>query len=304
MINTISFPNLNLSFTVNRAAFEICGISVYWYGLIICFGIALACVYGFKEIKKTDISADDFLNMILISLPVAIICARAYYVIFSLDYYLDNPADIFNIRHGGLAIYGGIIGIMIVIFIYTRRKSINLGALLDIVAVGLLIGQCIGRWGNFVNGEAFGSKTSLPWAMTIVTDGRTRASSVHPTFLYESLWNFAAIIALTLYKPHKKFDGELGVLYMVIYGAGRFLIEGLRADSLYIFGTIRVSQLLSLILFVAGIFLLVFMRKRNKKALAAALAEAQSEYVNSGAPAEKTPVSQPDADAQSQTENK
>lgn len=278
MINNISFPNLNISFNISRAAFSVFGIDIYWYGLIICLGIAVACVYGFREIRKTDISTDDFLNMILLSLPAAIICARAYYVLFSISDYMDNPIDIFNIRQGGLAIYGGIIGIMLVVLIYSRRKGLNLGALLDILAVGLLIGQCIGRWGNFVNGEAFGGETSLPWAMTVKHGARTVASLVHPTFLYESLWNLAGIAALLIYKPHKKFDGELFLLYMVIYGAGRFWIEGLRADSLYLFGAVRVSQVLSAILFAAGIVLIIIMRRRTKAALAAALDEAEREY--------------------------
>lgn len=279
MINNISFPNLGLDFNISRAAFSLFGIDVYWYGLIICAGIAIACAYGFYAVRKTDISPDDLLNMILISLPTAIICARIYYVLFSLEDYMHTPLDIFNIRQGGLAIYGGIIGIMIVVLVYTKRKSLNLGAVLDILAIGLLIGQSIGRWGNFVNGEAFGSATNLPWAMTIQSGSRVIADGVHPTFLYESLWNLAALAALIIYKPRKKFDGELFALYMVIYGAGRFLIEGLRSDSLYLFGSaVRVSQLLSLVIFFLGIAAIVFMRRKTKAALSKALDDTELEY--------------------------
>ena len=266
MINVISFPGLGLEFTINRVAFSIGNFNVYWYGIIIAIGLTLALLYGISECRKVGLNPDDFYNMVLICIPTAIICARIYYVIFSFDMYKNDLLSVFDIRNGGIAIYGGIIGTFLAIFIYCRIKHIKLGIPLDILAVGLLIGQAIGRWGNFVNAEAFGASTSLPWAMTIKSGLYVAAKSVHPTFLYESLWNAIGIVVLLLFKKHKKFDGEVFALYMVWYGLGRMLIEGLRADSLYI-GNLRVSQLLSLIILVSGLLIIIINRLKNKKSV-------------------------------------
>lgn len=259
MTNIVSFPKLGLTFTLNRAALKIAGLEIYWYGILIAFGLLLAILYGVYESKKVKLDTDDLFNMILIALPVAIICARAYYVIFSWDSYRSDLMSVFDIRSGGLAIYGGIIGAALVVILYCRKKKINIGTVLDILAIGLLIGQVIGRWGNFINGEAFGSATNLPWAMTIENEGEIVAKSVHPTFLYESIWNFIGIIVLLAYKKIRKFNGEILCCYLVWYGAGRALIEGLRADSLYI-GNIRVSQLLAVVCFLSGIILIIYNR--------------------------------------------
>ncbi len=266
MINVISFNSLGLEFKINRVAFYIGDFNVYWYGIIIAIGLTLALIYGIKECKKVCLSLDDFYNMVLICIPTAIICARIYYVVFSFDMYKDNLLSVFDIRNGGIAIYGGIIGTFLAIFIYCRIKHIKIGIPLDMLAVGLLIGQTVGRWGNFVNAEAFGTSTTLPWAMTIKSGLYVVAESVHPTFLYESLWNAVGIIILLLFKKHKKFEGEVFALYMAWYGLGRTLIEGLRADSLYI-GSIRVSQLLSLIIIVSGLLIITINRikLKNKK---------------------------------------
>ena len=261
MTNVITFPRLGLSFTLNRAAITIGNFSVYWYGLIITFGMLLAILYGLRESKLCGISSDDFFNMLIIAIPVSIICARAYYVIFSWDMYKDNIADVFDIRGGGLAIYGGVIGAAATVIIYSRAKKLSLGSVLDMLAVGLLIGQSIGRWGNFVNGEAFGAATSLPWGMTVYTDGRLIAESVHPTFFYESLWNFIGIWVLLLYKRRKKANGELFYAYLIWYGAGRTFIEGLRVDSLYL-GAFRVSQLLAALTAILGIVIIIYLRKK------------------------------------------
>ncbi|MEE1013810.1 MAG: prolipoprotein diacylglyceryl transferase [Clostridia bacterium] len=262
MVNQISFPDLEISLTVNRAAFQVFGISVYWYGLLIALGLCLAFVYGIRESKRVGLDSDHLLNMILIAVPTAIICARAYYVIFSWDMYKDDLLSIFAIRGGGLAIYGGIIGICAVIFCYCRVKKLSMGLVLDVLAVGLLIGQAIGRWSNFVNGEAFGSFTQLPWAMTIRREGHLVANSVHPTFLYESLWNSVGIVLLLCYKKIKSFNGELFCAYLTWYGLGRVWIEGLRSDSLYI-GDFRVSQLLAAATVIAGVCLILLGRKRK-----------------------------------------
>lgn len=266
MINNISFPGLGLDFEINRVAFSLFGVPVYAYGLIIALGLVLAFVYASREAKRTGISDNDFFNMFIIGLPVAVVCARIYYVVFSWDYYKYNLSEIFNIRGGGIAIYGAVIGAALVVLIYCRAKKISIGKVLDVLAVSLLIGQAVGRWGNFVNGEAFGESCSLPWAMTVVRGGRTVAELAHPTFLYESLWNALGILVLILYKRKKAFEGEVFCGYMIWYGIGRLFIEGLRTDSLYL-GSIRVSQLLSLVLIVAGIIIILKNRKNIKKHL-------------------------------------
>ncbi len=264
MLNTISFPALGLEFNINRAAITIGNFPVYWYGIIIAIGLVLAVIYGIFESKRVGLDSDDFYNMLIIAIPVAIICARIYYVIFSWDMYKDDILSVFNIRNGGIAIYGGIIGAAAVVYFYCRRKKISVGLVLDVLAVGLLIGQAVGRWGNFVNGEAFGCETTLPWAMTITNNGKIVAEGVHPTFLYESLWNFIGIGVLLAYKKIKVFNGEIFSVYMIWYGFGRMLIEGLRSDSLYL-GFFRVSQLLSVGIAIIGIVLLVVNRCRTRR---------------------------------------
>ena len=264
MINNISFPNLGWSFEVDRVAFSIFGVDIYAYGFLIGVGLLLAFVYGAYESKKVDLEQNDLLNMILICLPAAIVGARLYYVVFEWGRYKDDLMSILNLREGGLAIYGGVIGAAIGIFAYCKVKKINIGKPLDILAIGLLIGQAIGRWGNFVNGEAYGGETTLPWAMTIVKNGMTTASCVHPTFFYESLWNAIGFCLLFFTRRKKTFEGEIFCRYMIWYGVGRAMIEGLRADSLYI-GPLRVSQILSLCLVVAGIAIVIYKRK-NKTA--------------------------------------
>ncbi len=261
MINQITFPGLGLNFDISRSLFSVFGIPVYTYGLIIAFGVILGFAYASKETKRQGISQDDFLNMFLLAVPVAIVSARLYYVIFSWSSYKDNLWEIFNIRGGGLAIYGGVIGASATVLIYCVKKNINKGTVFDILAVGLLIGQAIGRWGNFVNGEAFGAETALPWAMTVRRESMLIAYSVHPTFFYESILNALGILALCLYKRKKIFEGEIFCGYMVWYGFTRMIIEGLRADSLYI-GVFRVSQILSGLLFATGLIIIIKNRKK------------------------------------------
>lgn len=246
MVNTITFPHLGLSLTINRAAFSVFGINIYWYGIIIITGMALAFIYGVYEFKRCGLKNDDLLNMFLIALPAAIICARIYYVVFNFDLYRDNLASIFDIRSGGIAVYGSLIGAAAAVTAYCLIKKLPLGEVFDILAVGFLIGQAIGRWGNFVNGEAFGTATSLPWAMSISESGITYADGVHPTFLYESLWDALGVILLLIYRKHKRFGGEVFFAYILWYGLGRFWIEGLRTDSLYL-GSLRISQIVALI---------------------------------------------------------
>ncbi|MEG1880115.1 MAG: prolipoprotein diacylglyceryl transferase [Oscillospiraceae bacterium] len=266
MINNITFPNLGIDITVNRVAFSVFGMEVYWYGIIIATGLILGFIYAIHEAKRTQLSQDDLLNMFLIAIPVAIICARLYFVAFSWDMYKDDLWSIFDLRSGGIAVYGSLIGAGISVLMYCYIKKINLGMVLDIMAIGFLIGQAVGRWGNFVNGEAFGCVTNLPWGMSIKADGIDIAKMVHPTFLYESLWNAMCIGVLVIYKKYKKFDGEIFFGYISLYGLGRFWIEGLRIDSLYL-GNIRVSQLVALVSVFVGILLIIVGRYRKRKSL-------------------------------------
>lgn len=251
MEHTIGFPNLGLEFTLNRVACTVLGKDIYWYGIIICAGFILAALYVSSRTKEFGITSDNLMDCLIICVPLGIICARIYYVVFEWSYYAEHPSEIIAIWKGGIAIYGGIIGTLIGLFVYSRVKKLSFASLCDLAAFGLLIGQCIGRWGNFVNGEAHGGPTSLPWGMTI--DG---GSMVHPTFFYESLWNLIGFILLHFSSKKRKFKGEMALLYVAWYGAGRAWIEGLRTDSLYI-GPVRVSQLLAAISCIAAIAVLV-----------------------------------------------
>lgn len=262
MEHTIGFPNLGLEFTLNRVACTVLGKDIYWYGIIICAGFILAALYVNSRTKDFGITSDNLTDCLIICVPLGIICARIYYVVFEWGYYAQHPGEIIAIWKGGIAIYGGIIGTLIGLFVYSRVKKLSFASLCDLAAFGLLIGQCIGRWGNFVNGEAHGGPTTLPWGMTI--DGQ---SMVHPTFLYESLWNLAGFVLLHFYSKKRRFKGEIALLYAAWYGAGRAWIEGLRTDSLYI-GSVRVSQLLAIISCIAAVAVLARQYRRIKVAKA------------------------------------
>lgn len=262
MEHAISFPALGLDFQINRVAANIFGKDIYWYGIIICIGFVLAALYVNARVKEFGCTSDNLMDCLIICVPVGIICARIYYVIFEWDYYSQHLNEIIAIWNGGIAIYGAVIGVVIALYIYSRVKKLSFVSLCDLAAFGLLIGQCIGRWGNFVNAEAYGGPTDLPWGMSI--DG---AAAVHPTFLYESVWNFVGFIALHFYSKKRKFPGEMALLYVAWYGLGRAWIEGLRTDSLYI-GTLRVSQVLAAVSCIVAVALLV--RKYNRLKVAEA----------------------------------
>ena len=254
----ISFDGLGIGpIQFDRVAFSIGDFAVYWYAIIISFGLILALGFCLWQAKKFDLTTDNILDVLLYGLPVAIICARAYYVIFSpASVKYESFFDMIDIRNGGLAIYGGIIGAFATGAIYCKLKKVNMLAMFDIASFGFLIGQSIGRWGNFVNGEAYGSITKLPWGMTI--NGR---GPFHPTFFYEFLWNVIGFVLLYIFvKKWKKHHGEAFFLYMAWYGLGRFFIEGLRADSLML-GSIRVSQIVAAVAFAFGIVMFVLSRK-------------------------------------------
>ncbi|MBO5247891.1 MAG: prolipoprotein diacylglyceryl transferase [Clostridia bacterium] len=255
MENMIGFEGIGISpFLMDRVAFSIGNFDIYWYAILITIGLVLAVAFCLWQAPKFDLTADNVIDVLLFGLPVAVICARAYYVLFKLDQY-DSFAEMINIRDGGLAIYGGVIGAFVTGFIYCRVKKVNVLALFDLASFGFLIGQAIGRWGNFVNAEAFGEATDLPWGMSINGYG-----PFHPTFLYESLWNIIGFILLLVFaKKWMTHHGEAFSLYFAWYGLGRFFIEGLRTDSLYL-GTFRVSQFLAALFFLLGIAFFVLSR--------------------------------------------
>ena len=244
---TISFPMLGDWSIDPSASFTLFGHTFYWYGAIIAVGFILAMLYCARHCRRCGIKPDTLYDFLIWMIPLAIIGARLYYVIFQWSDYREHPLNAFKIWEGGLAIYGGVIAGLLTGIVWCRKKKIPFGAMADVCAPGLLIGQCIGRWGNFINREAFGRETTAFSRMGLTLPGRETVY-VHPTFLYESLWNFVGFLLLHFWfrRHERKFDGELILLYAVWYGIGRALIEGLRTDSLYITGTgIRVSQLLA-----------------------------------------------------------
>ena len=267
--STISFPSLGIEVNPGRAL-ALGPLTIHYYGLIIAIGLMLAVVYACRRCSQFGIKQDDLLDGVLWVTPFAILCARAYYCIFSWADYAENPISVLYIWNGGLAIYGGVLGAVAGILLLCRIKKIKIGALLDMVALGFLIGQSIGRWGNFVNREAFGAATELPWRMRLWTSATTYMD-VHPTFLYESLWNVIGLLLLYFVVSRaRRFDGENTCFYFIWYGLGRFWIEGLRTDSLYLFHwtlfgqRIRVSQALSLVMVLVCAGILVYQFKVKK----------------------------------------
>lgn len=264
----ISFPTFGLRFHIDPTAFKIGGpngFPIAWYGIIIAVGLLLAMTYGMKQAKKFNVKVDDLSDVIIFSIIFGVIGARLYYVLFYVDEtganpYFSTPLSIFDLRNGGLGIYGGILAAFATAFVVCKIKKISVGAVFDIAALGFLIGQAIGRWGNFVNEEAFGSATNLPWRMVV----STAATPVHPCFLYESLWCILGFVLLHIYSKRRKFNGEIFLMYIVWYAFGRFFIEGLRTDSLMI-GQLKVTQLVAAILFFAGGSLLIYKRVTIKK---------------------------------------
>ncbi len=279
----VYFPNfgntdniLREGISIDRVAFTIPGINftVYWYGLLIGIGMLLAIVYGYKKMRPCGIDPDRATDSVISGIIGAILGARLYYIVFNTEGM--SITDFFKIRDGGLAIYGGIIGAILVGGIVTKLRGLRLSAMLDVTAPCFLIGQCIGRWGNFFNQEAFGANTDKPWGMlswktaSFVSDHYDKLTDVdafkpiHPCFLYESMWCLLGFILLHLYFKHRKFDGEIFIMYAGWYGLGRFFIEGLRTDSLYL-GQVRVSQLVAGTCVVASIILWIIFRSATKR---------------------------------------
>ena len=259
--STISFPGLGLSM---NPGYELAlgPVAIRYYGLAIALGLLLACIYGLRRGKQFGLTQDDILDGALAIIPFAIICARAYYCIFAWDEFAADPVSVLYIWNGGLAIYGGVIGAAIGIVVYCLIKKIPIGTALDITSLGFLIGQSIGRWGNFFNREAFGAETESFLRMGLENVATGAVTYHHPTFLYESVWNAVGFVLLHFFSKRRKFDGQVALGYAAWYGLGRTFIEGLRTDSLY-WGSFRVSQMLAAISCVAAVAILVWQSFRS-----------------------------------------
>lgn len=262
MTHVVLFPGLgDFAIEINPVAFTVFGKPIMWYGIIIAVGFLLAAIYAMKRSKAFGLNEDILIDMLLFATPIAIIFARLYYVVFYWDNYKYDPISALYIWEGGIAIYGGIIGAVLTCAVFCKVRKIKLGAVLDIGALGLMIGQMIGRWGNFVNCEAYGTQTDNLFRMTIssASTGQIIAENVHPCFLYESMWLLVGFIFLHFYSKKRKFRGEIFLLYVAWYGLGRGMIEGLRIDSLYFFGTsLRVSQFLGFASCLVAVFILFY----------------------------------------------
>ncbi len=281
---SIHFPHLGIHLEHVGKTISVFGFPIAYYGIIMGCSILLGLLLAEREAKRTGQNPETYTDMVIYAIIGSIICARAYYVIFSWENYKNDLLSIFNLRQGGIAIYGSIIGAVATVYIYSRVKKISFTVLLDTACLGLVAGQILGRWGNFFNREAFGGYTDgllamqLPinavraheiteemWANVVLIDGE-QFIQVHPTFLYESLWNVGVILLLYWYRKHKKFQGELFLLYLLGYGLGRVWIEGLRTDQLQIGSTgIPVSQLLAGVLIVFSLGMILLGRQKVKK---------------------------------------
>lgn len=267
----ISFPGLFGAWEFNPDPVAIhVGNGIYWYGIILAIGMLAGLYLCMKQAKRFGLTEDHVMDVVLWAVPLCILGARIYYVLFYLDLYRNadgslNWGDMIAIWDGGLAIYGAVIMGMIVLFVYAKRKKVKVGALMDLGVMGLILGQCIGRWANFINREAFGDLTTLPWRMRLWT-GANEYIEVHPTFFYESAWNLVGLLLmLFVVTKRRRFDGQNTWFYLLWYGLGRGWIEGLRTDSLYLFDwtfmgePIRVSQALSVVMVVAALAALIYM---------------------------------------------
>ena len=260
--SVLSFPGFGIGeFAVDSVAFSVFGVSIAWYALIITCGMICAVLYTIYRAGKIGIVVDDILDYALVVIPLGIIGARLYYVLTSLEKY-HSFADVLNIRNGGLAIYGGIIAGAIAVIAVSYFKKINFFAMADCCTPGIILAQAIGRWGNFMNGEAFGAVTDIFCRMGVMNENTGgKMIYVHPTFLYESLWNILGFVLINIFYKHKKYDGQIFLMVFGWYGLGRMFIEGLRADSLYsnIFGwEFRTSQVLAAVIFTVCAALLIY----------------------------------------------
>lgn len=273
-MNTVIFPSINLELNIKRVAFSIFGIDIYWYGIIIALAIMIALLILKLQDGKFGIEFNTILDLAIYLIPISLICARIYYVLFNLQQYTNNPLKIFNLRDGGMAIYGGIIGGLITCIIFCKKRKIKILNMLDYIVPVLALGQAIGRWGNFINIEAHGTETNSIFRMGIIENGTYM--EVHPTFLYESIITFfLAILLLNIKDSEKikkdskkqlirKYPGQVTFIYLIVYSFARFFIEGIRTDSLMLFN-FRISQILSMAIFVVFCLILTYKELKHKK---------------------------------------
>ena len=264
----ISFPSLGIDIDPVRE-FSLGPLSIHMYGLVIVFGLILAVIYCMRRADQFGLTEDHILDGVLWVTPFAFLCARAYYCAFRWDLYAANPISVLYIWQGGIAIYGGVLGAVVGMLVFCKIKKISLGATLDLVLMGFLIGQAIGRWGNFFNREAFGAETDAWLRMGLYSPLTGSVTYHHPTFLYESAWNALGFVVLHFLSKKRTFDGQIALGYALWYGLGRTFIEGLRTDSLYIPGTgLRVSQVLAAVSCIAAaVVLAYFVIKPPKKTM-------------------------------------
>ena len=288
----ISFPGLGITMDPARS-FSIGPLTIHFYGLLIATGLILAVIYATRRCKQFGITEDDLLDGVLWVTPFAILCARAYYCVFSWEQYASDPIRVLYIWEGGLAIYGGVLGAIAGVAVFCRVKRIKLPALLDLVALGFLIGQSLGRWGNFFNREAFGAETESFLRMGLYNPLFGTTVYYHPTFLYESVWNLVGFIGLHFLSKRRKFDGQIALGYAAWYGLGRAFIEGLRTDSLY-WGSFRVSQVLAAVSFLAAAGVLVWQAFKSH--------DPQKLFVNQVAAAAAKAAETPEEEAPETTE--
>ena len=280
MTNLVTFPGLGLSFEISRVAFTIGGVNIYWYGVVIAVGLVLAMIFAMRHCTEFGIDGDSMVDVLVVGVVLGILSARAYYVAMAPFKY-QSIREILSLRDGGLAIYGGIIGAVVFGGLACKWRKVPVLPMFDLTGMGFLIGQCLGRWGNFFNQEAFGCNTTLPWGMySAATEAYLRGSTVtvpagvtidptmpvHPTFLYESIWCLVGFVALRFYMKKRRFNGDIALLYAIWYGLGRFWIEGLRTDSLLLVPSmgLRASQLVAAIAVVGGIIAEVILRRKYK----------------------------------------
>lgn len=247
-----------MNFDIDPIAFHVGPLAVHWYGILIAAGLFAGLALALARSKKFAVNPEKLLDIILVGIPAGIIGGRLYYVIFNLDYYVKFPREIIATWHGGMAIHGVILFALLAVFIYCRIKKQKLLPVLDLCAPSLALGQCIGRWGNFVNKEAYGVATNLPWGINI------NGVNHHPTFLYESIWDFGVMLTLLIISKRTGYrgDGRIFAVYLVIYSVGRFLIESLRTDSLMFFG-FRTAQLVSLLMLAVGLVIYIKIAKKK-----------------------------------------
>ncbi|WP_042350748.1 prolipoprotein diacylglyceryl transferase [Bacillus massiliigorillae] len=258
---------------INPIAFELGPLSVHWYGVIIGTGLLLGLLLALRESDKRGLKKEIFLDLILFAVPISIICARIYYVIFQWDYYVQHPGEIIAIWNGGIAIHGALIGAVLTAIVFCRVKKISFWKVADIAAPSLLLGQAIGRWGNFINQEAYGGEVSRQFLENLMIpdwiinqmyiDGVSGLAYYHPTFLYESLWNILGVIILLLLRKVNLKRGELFLTYVIWYSIGRFFIEGMRTDSLMLTDTLRMAQFISIVLIVGAVLTLIVRRVKG-----------------------------------------